>query len=339
MRRYRRSSISSFFYGVLIASGTAGGLLGTHMLLAPPSPDQDLVSASAHEKSAPVVNPTVSAGVEKWARQVQPAPQSEPGPVAPKAVSPVAATAPTEPKLVSGPTAATGEAQRALARNIQRELKRVGCYKGEVSGEWSADTRAAMKSFNDTVRVQFPVNAPDYILLTLLQGQTTRACGGADPSIMAKAPAPKQVVRPMAQRDPVVVVPEPRTVTVVQPRSPSAVAQLPPSASQAQAVPGQVEPLSIPTAAPLLGRMSIGAPVPRTEPVEAMPLPTTRAAVSPVEQDAVTPPRLVSPPREVDRRASPPARQASTGSAPTRAPAPPSRSGQGIFTSISRDAP
>jgi len=335
MRSYRRSYLSSFLYGVLIATGTAGGLMGTHMMLAPPAPDQQTAQAPGPEVAA-----TTSAGVEKWARQSQPAPKSEaPLPATKAALVP----APTEPKLVAGPIpAASGESQRALTRNIQRELKRVGCYGGEVTGDWSGDTRAAMKAFNETVRVQFPVTGPDYILLTLLQGQSTRACGAQDPSIMAKVPAPKQVTRQQVVRDPTVVVPEPRTVTIVQPKPSTGVAQLPPSVAPAPTVAALPEPLSIPTAAPLPGRMGIGAPVPRPEVVAPVPAPLSRAAVSPGLEQQAEPaePRLVSPPRPAERKAATPSRPGSGGyTPPPRAARPAPSTGQGLFTSLNRAAP
>src|SRR5262249_32024588 len=35
----------------------------------------------------------------------------------------------------------------ALARELQRELKRVGCYNGEITGVWTTSSRMAMKTF------------------------------------------------------------------------------------------------------------------------------------------------------------------------------------------------
>ena len=34
-----------------------------------------------------------------------------------------------------------------LARELQKELRRVGCYDGEITGVWSSDARRAMKAF------------------------------------------------------------------------------------------------------------------------------------------------------------------------------------------------
>ena len=70
----------------------------------------------------------------------------------------------------------------ALARMLQRELKRVGCYDGEVSGVWSPASRAAMKAFTERVNASLPVDRPDPVLLALVQGHQGRACGDNCPT-------------------------------------------------------------------------------------------------------------------------------------------------------------
>ncbi len=101
------------------------------------------------------------------------------------------------------------EARADLARDIQRELKRVGCYDGDVSGEWSPGTRRAMKTFIDRVNAALPIDEPDHILRTMVQGHPGFACGKACPSgqsaasdgrclpsaiVAQKAPTPKVAV-------------------------------------------------------------------------------------------------------------------------------------------------
>jgi hypothetical protein len=65
----------------------------------------------------------------------------------------------------------------SLARALQRELQRVGCYEGEVNGAWTTSTRMAMKAFTDRVNATLPIDAPDYILLNLVQRHEGKACG------------------------------------------------------------------------------------------------------------------------------------------------------------------
>ena len=74
-------------------------------------------------------------------------------------------------------------AQRAsLARALQRELQRVGCYDGDINGNWSTSTRMAMKAFTDRVNASLPTDAPDYILLSLVQRHEGKACGTGCPT-------------------------------------------------------------------------------------------------------------------------------------------------------------
>jgi hypothetical protein len=70
----------------------------------------------------------------------------------------------------------------ALARALQRELKRVGCYQGEITGVWTTSSRMAMKTFNERVNATLPVDSPDPVLLSLVQGHRDRACGAACPA-------------------------------------------------------------------------------------------------------------------------------------------------------------
>jgi hypothetical protein len=70
----------------------------------------------------------------------------------------------------------------ALARALQRELKRVGCYQGEITGVWTTSSRLAMKTFNERVNATLPVDAPDPVLLSLVQGHRERACDSACPA-------------------------------------------------------------------------------------------------------------------------------------------------------------
>lgn len=64
----------------------------------------------------------------------------------------------------------------ALTRALQRELQRVGCYSGSVSGVWNPSTRHAMKAFTERVNASLPVDEPDDILLAMLQSHQEKAC-------------------------------------------------------------------------------------------------------------------------------------------------------------------
>jgi hypothetical protein len=69
-----------------------------------------------------------------------------------------------------------------FVREVQRELKRVGCYSQEIDGEWSPATRRAMKDFTDRANAVLPLDQPDPVLLALLQSQTSVLCGNTCPA-------------------------------------------------------------------------------------------------------------------------------------------------------------
>jgi peptidoglycan hydrolase-like protein with peptidoglycan-binding domain len=65
----------------------------------------------------------------------------------------------------------------ALTRELQRELRRVGCYDGSVTGAWSPSTRRAMKQFIERTNSVLPVDQPDQVLLAMLLSHDESACG------------------------------------------------------------------------------------------------------------------------------------------------------------------
>lgn len=75
----------------------------------------------------------------------------------------------------------------SLTRDLQRQLQRVGCYRGSISGVWSPATRQAMKEFIDHVNATLPVSEPDHILLAMLQSHDDKACG--QDAIVVREPA------------------------------------------------------------------------------------------------------------------------------------------------------
>lgn len=110
-----------------------------------------------------------------------------------------------------------------ITRDLQRELKRVGCYAGEITGNWSAGSRAAMADFMDRVNATLPVDEPDYILLTLVQGHGGIACGAQCPAGQVMSQANRCVPRAvLAQRTPKTKQPVLQRVAAMQPRSASA---------------------------------------------------------------------------------------------------------------------
>ena len=84
-----------------------------------------------------------------------------------------AARWPKEALVVSSPQ---------LVRQLQQELKRLGCYHHDINGEWTAVTRQAMKDFLERANAVLPLGTPEAVHLALLKGQAEPLCGTACPS-------------------------------------------------------------------------------------------------------------------------------------------------------------
>jgi Putative peptidoglycan binding domain len=68
------------------------------------------------------------------------------------------------------------QAGALLTKELQRQLRRVGCYSGEIDGVWTQSTRRAMQTFTNRVNATLPVERPDHVLLAILQSQPDRIC-------------------------------------------------------------------------------------------------------------------------------------------------------------------
>jgi hypothetical protein len=80
------------------------------------------------------------------------------------------------PATLSTPPA-TPSRPHTIARQLQGELKRVGCYAGELDGIWGAATQRAMKALTNRVNAELPTGKPDAILLALVQSHPKKVCG------------------------------------------------------------------------------------------------------------------------------------------------------------------
>jgi hypothetical protein len=69
-----------------------------------------------------------------------------------------------------------------IAREAQKELHRVGCYEGDVSGIWTPSSRLAAQRFIDRVNAKLPIDKPDEVLLALLRDQSGFVCGQCQPN-------------------------------------------------------------------------------------------------------------------------------------------------------------
>ncbi len=157
------------------------------------------IASGATPKRAPQPTQSIAAAPATITAVAQPrvfspdkplASTSSPSSIAPMTAPPVASfIAPVSPKLadpgvrkLSSSRPADEDARRELVRDLQRELKRVGCFEGEITGAWGSSSKRAMTAFTERVNATLPLEEPDYILLTLVQGHPAQACGKSCPS-------------------------------------------------------------------------------------------------------------------------------------------------------------
>lgn len=209
MRRYRKSYLRSFANGVLLAGLPIAAFFGADYLLAPPASGTDTLltttsTTDSGNRDGSIVNRVASATTSQSGPTKLPPRQDKSRAAEGQTVDEAARPATTQPSTASN------SGKNGLVAAIQNELVRVGCYAGEPDGAWSDRTRVAMQAFNMSVHVNLPTGSPDYILLTLLQGHSAKACTrscevdaarpGAcvDKSMEARAIAPPAAAAPVA---------------------------------------------------------------------------------------------------------------------------------------------
>jgi hypothetical protein len=209
--------------------------------------------------------------------------------VAPSA--PVVVTlAPRSGDAAASRTAGIPKDRGSLVRELQKGLRRVGCYAGELNGAWTPATRRAMKTFTERVNATLPVDEPDAVLFAMVQSQQERVCGKPCPvdqglsedgrclpnAILAKARKP----------------------------SPSAVATYVPASgapAAGKSFPARGWSATVTAARPTLPQAGPIAPAPATPP----PTEGRMALAGPIEGHAAGDPRLginpTAPPGNVSR--------------------------------------
>src|SRR5215468_4602464 len=165
--RFVMSKVAGF---ALILAG-----LGVGVFAIAPS---DIFVEQSQEANSPTTGPVVS-GV-MLTPELVPAPRS-PVAEASRFSSPFVATvAPHIGKLrIPQERLAIPKERDALARELQKELRRVGCYEGDINGTWSQSTRRAMKTFIERMNARLPIEQPDAVLYALVKGQDELVCGKA----------------------------------------------------------------------------------------------------------------------------------------------------------------
>ena len=98
----------------------------------------------------------------------------------------------------------------ALTRILQRELKRVGCYHGDINGVWTDLTRQGMKAFTERANARLPVSEPDQVLLALVQNTQAKSCDRGAGSVPVSEKAATSDVEPVPIPVPAVALAGPK---------------------------------------------------------------------------------------------------------------------------------
>jgi hypothetical protein len=121
------------------------------------------------------------------AKSPEPQPQPLTGKLIPPPAVRIAEAPPRVPVDKNKPQRAAPLDREGLTKEIQRQLKRVGCYGGAITGVWSPAVRQSMKAFTDRVNATLPVEQPDQVLLALVQNHQQAICSAACPPGQAAA--------------------------------------------------------------------------------------------------------------------------------------------------------
>ncbi len=102
-----------------------------------------------------------------------------------------------------------------LARQLQTELARVGCYQGEADGDWGRGSAAALERFNEAAGLELAVDQPSGEALDAVTGNEERSAklsAVARKKVKRTEPEPKKVTRTKPKA-------EPKKITRVKPKS------------------------------------------------------------------------------------------------------------------------
>jgi peptidoglycan hydrolase-like protein with peptidoglycan-binding domain len=146
----------------------------------------------------------------------------------------------------------------ALTRDLQRQLQRVGCYRGSISGVWSPSTRQAMKDFIDHVNATLPVSEPDPILLAMLQSHEEKACGQGCRIGESLGGNGQRLPSVIIAREPARQRPEARALTAHQAPAPRDVHGNGPATAVTESAAGPQQPMTQQQSMP--GRMALAGP-------------------------------------------------------------------------------
>jgi hypothetical protein len=203
-------------------------------------------------------------------------------------------SAPARVVATSGASATRYLPRQEIARALQAELKRVGCYFGEVDGEWGPGSKRSLRAFIEHANSGISSDEPDLIQLTLVRGYHGTACRAAPARTNGTTTATRT-------QSPVV---GPAIAPARAPFTPSAPTfATSPAPAPAPVVTGTIDTPASGSMRPASfeGRMTVGAPLPADAALsEAAPL--TAAPGSPTSQPRALRPRPQQQPQHQAQR-------------------------------------
>lgn len=129
-----------------------------------------------------------------------------------------------------------------IARELQSELQRVGCYGGAVDGYWSPLAQRSAKAFVEGVNAHLPVGEPDVALLALVQATRGTVCAKPCPS--DARPGADSVCKPVkATQDSTAILLTRQAPTTEAPSAPGLAAPAQPGAATPDPVAAALTPL------------------------------------------------------------------------------------------------
>lgn len=193
--------------------------------------------------------------------------------------------APARVVASSGVNAPRNQARQEIARALQAELKRIGCYAGDIDGEWGPGSKRSLRAFIEQANSGLPSDEPELIHLTLARGYSGIACraGSGQPNgaMTATRTAPPVFAPTIAPVRP----PFP-------PSSPAFATSPAPTSAPGSVVAGTIDAPASSSLRPgsFEGRMTVGAPLP-ADAAQSGTVPLTAAPGLPAAQPRPQRPR------------------------------------------------
>jgi len=140
--------------------------------------------------ASPATSATLSAATSKAGANPSPAPEE------PKVAAAESSEAAPPPGQIIEAPLPEGAARAELAADILAGLKELDCYQGRISGTWTNRSQDALARFNETSKLDLPVDAPEQATLDAIKGWKGPHCTVELAPKLHHGPAPKEVVIP-----------------------------------------------------------------------------------------------------------------------------------------------